>query len=50
MLPVDTAMTEVRGIRNRLHELLQQLQATSKTYLVSDIFLYDIYQLATHVI
>ncbi|XP_045449424.1 lipid storage droplets surface-binding protein 1 [Melitaea cinxia] len=33
MLPVDTAMTEVRGIRNRLHELLQQLQATSKTYL-----------------
>lgn len=33
MLPVETAMTEVRGIRNRLHELLQQLQATSKTYL-----------------
>ncbi|CAH2085835.1 unnamed protein product [Euphydryas editha] len=33
MLPVETAITEVRGIRSRLHELLQQLQATSKTYL-----------------
>ncbi|XP_046967406.1 lipid storage droplets surface-binding protein 1 isoform X4 [Vanessa cardui] len=33
MLPVETAMTEVRGLRSRLHELLQQLQSTSKTYL-----------------
>ncbi|XP_047531552.1 lipid storage droplets surface-binding protein 1 isoform X8 [Vanessa atalanta] len=33
MLPVETAITEVRGLRSRLHELLQQLQSTSKTYL-----------------
>nr|XP_026498511.1 lipid storage droplets surface-binding protein 1 isoform X3 [Vanessa tameamea] len=32
-LPVETAIKEVRGLRSRLHELLQQLQSTSKTYL-----------------
>ncbi|XP_061385362.1 lipid storage droplets surface-binding protein 1 isoform X4 [Danaus plexippus] len=32
-LPVDSAMSEVRSLRSRLHDLLQQLQATSKTYL-----------------
>ncbi|KAJ0177623.1 hypothetical protein K1T71_006496 [Dendrolimus kikuchii] len=32
-VPVETAITEVRGWRIRLQELLQQLQATSKTYL-----------------
>ncbi|XP_050349043.1 lipid storage droplets surface-binding protein 1 isoform X2 [Nymphalis io] len=33
MLPVEIAITEVRGLRSKLHELLQQLQSTSKTYL-----------------
>ncbi|XP_069357401.1 lipid storage droplets surface-binding protein 1 isoform X3 [Maniola hyperantus] len=32
-LPVESAITEVRGLRNRLQELLKQLQATSKTYM-----------------
>ncbi|CAG9580102.1 unnamed protein product [Danaus chrysippus] len=32
-LPVDSAMSEVRSLRSRLQELLNQLQATSKTYL-----------------
>ncbi|KAM3966924.1 LOW QUALITY PROTEIN: lipid storage droplet-1 [Aphomia sociella] len=32
-VPVETALAEVRGWRSRLHALLQQLQATSKTYL-----------------
>ncbi|XP_023948296.1 lipid storage droplets surface-binding protein 1 isoform X2 [Bicyclus anynana] len=32
-LPVESALTEVRGLRCRLQELLQQLQATSKTYM-----------------
>ncbi|XP_039750685.1 lipid storage droplets surface-binding protein 1 isoform X2 [Pararge aegeria] len=32
-LPVESAMSEVRGLRSRLQDLLQQLQATSKTYM-----------------
>ncbi|XP_060802274.1 lipid storage droplets surface-binding protein 1 isoform X4 [Amyelois transitella] len=32
-MPVETAMTEVREWRGKLRALLQQLQATSKTYL-----------------
>ncbi|XP_045767316.1 lipid storage droplets surface-binding protein 1 isoform X3 [Maniola jurtina] len=32
-LPVETAITEVRGLRKRLQELLKQLQDTSKTYM-----------------
>ncbi|XP_073952675.1 lipid storage droplet-1 isoform X2 [Choristoneura fumiferana] len=32
-LPVDSAIAEVRGWRNKLESLLQQLQASSKVYL-----------------
>ncbi|XP_060802272.1 lipid storage droplets surface-binding protein 1 isoform X2 [Amyelois transitella] len=38
-MPVETAMTEVREWRGKLRALLQQLQATSKTYLHLAIFL-----------
>lgn len=32
-VPVETAITEIKGWRSKLEVLLQQLQATSKTYL-----------------